>query len=337
MVNKKKIDISVVVPVYSGELYLESLAEKINTTKSIWDQNSSTPFRLIELIFVEDSAIDGSRNVLKLIAEKYDWVRVIELSRNFGQHPATIAGILHSSGEWVVTMDEDLQHCPSKIELLLKTVCEYSSDLVYAKPKVDSNVHDSFLRDFGSKSIKKIVRRITGLKHVTKFNSFRLIRGDIARAAASICHRETFFDVALCWYTDKVATCEIQLNDVRFQETGESGYNFFLLAKHASRLIKTSDSKITRFGLVIGLVAFMFSILYIFYIILAKSFGWFGTDVQGWASIMVAITFFGSVSLLMVGACIEHLMVVKKHLHGEPTFFVVDRSSDDMLKQYFIE
>ena len=67
------------------------------------------------------------------------------LSRNFGQHPATVAGVLHSSGDWIATLDEDGQHPPAQLVTLLVHAAESHADLVYAEPV--SGVHDSRVRD----------------------------------------------------------------------------------------------------------------------------------------------------------------------------------------------
>ena len=110
--------LSIIIPVFSGADYIENLFNRILKIKSDWDLELA-PIQIEELIFVNDKSIDNSGLILDILVDKYYWVRVISLSKNFGQHPATIAGILHSSGNWVVTLDEDLQHPPEKIEIML--------------------------------------------------------------------------------------------------------------------------------------------------------------------------------------------------------------------------
>jgi len=121
MYSDQTLLLSVVVPVYSGEAYIEKLAAQLLEFKIMLETHYEH-IRLGEAIFVSDDAIDSSPDILNQICEKYDWINVLHLARNYGQHPATIAGILHSSGDWVVTLDEDLQHPPSKILALLDRV-----------------------------------------------------------------------------------------------------------------------------------------------------------------------------------------------------------------------
>lgn len=108
------ISISVIVPVYTGASFLRELTQEIERVRERWIA-SGAPLSIEELIFVDDAAIDNSADVLDDISKNKAWVTVLHLARNFGQHAATIEGVLHSSGDWVVTMDEDLQHPPAAI------------------------------------------------------------------------------------------------------------------------------------------------------------------------------------------------------------------------------
>ena len=113
------ITLSTVTPVYAGEEYLADLVAKLSQLREHWLKEGA-PTRLVESIFVDDGSVDQSSQVLLKLAEKHDWVNVISLSRNYGQHSATVAGICHTSTDWVVTLDEDLQHDPGLINELFK-------------------------------------------------------------------------------------------------------------------------------------------------------------------------------------------------------------------------
>ena len=197
--------ISVVIPVYSGADHLVALNEALARERQRW-QTEGAPFELGEAIFVDDASIDSSSEVLRDLDEKYDWIRVVTLARNFGQHPATIAGILHTSGDWVVTLDEDLQHDSAAIESLLKIAAETNADIVYARP--DGSVHGGY-RDVASRMYKRLMVTLTRKTEVASFNSFRLLRGSVARAAASVSGHETYYDIALGWFTDRFESVEL--------------------------------------------------------------------------------------------------------------------------------
>ena len=145
------VTLSTVTPVYSGEGFLRLLVEEIESLRNRW-QEERAPVCLVEAIFVDDGSIDNSAELLAQLEHDFDWLRVVTLSRNFGQHAATIAGICHTFTDWVVTMDEDLQHKPEMIETLLRRVITSDADLAYAHPK--EYVHGGTWRDLGSRWTK---------------------------------------------------------------------------------------------------------------------------------------------------------------------------------------
>ena len=330
--NLEKIKLSIVIPVYSGADYLESLAQQLDELRSRWIENDA-PVSLSEAVFVDDAAIDHSLDVLNSLSKKYPWMTVLSLSRNFGQHPATEAGILYTSGDWVVTLDEDLQHPPALIEeLLIKAVTEHC-DIVYANPK--QAVHQNLIRDWGSRYYKRMITRLAGIQSIPLFNSYRLIRGNIARAASSVCSHDTYLDIALCWFTERIGVVRTDLKDQRLISSGKSGYNLSKLLSHSRRMILSTQTKALRIGGLLGILTFILSLAFGSYIFLNVIFGWTVINVQGWASIVVISSFLGGVSLLLISIVIEYMSIILLHTQGKPTFFVVDRSADKLLLDYF--
>ena len=107
--------ISVVIPVYQGEQTLAALVKEIALLAVPTLTAEGHEFQVVELLLVNDHGPDRSDEVIRELAAAYDFVRPVWLSRNFGQHPATLAGMASSSGDWIVTMDEDGQHDPAEI------------------------------------------------------------------------------------------------------------------------------------------------------------------------------------------------------------------------------
>jgi polyisoprenyl-phosphate glycosyltransferase len=330
----KKIAISTVTPVYAGREYILELVSKIEGIRNQWDE-SGAPLMLTEAIFVNDASQDGSLELLYGIGKDKPWIKIINLSRNFGQHQATAAGVLHSSGDWIVTLDEDLQHDPQFIETLLKKAVTSSLDVVYANP--EQSVHESAVRDWSSKAFKAAVSFSTGNKYVRDFNSFRLIRGAIARAAASVCSHGTYFDIALCWFSKSISSILLPLKDLRYVESGSSGYTIRKLFSHARRMIVSSDVKVVRLGATIGFFAMSFSFLVALVVLIGKLVNPSFFPVQGWASLFLGVLFFNGLLAILIGIVLEYLSVILLHIQGKPTFFTVDRLSDDILLKYFSE
>jgi glycosyltransferase involved in cell wall biosynthesis len=329
--DSTRVSISVVVPVYAGEAYLGRLVEELAALKADWDSDDA-PVALIEAILVDDSATDGSAALIDQLADHYDWVVPLHLSRNYGQHPATTAGILHSVGNWVVTMDEDLQHPPHKIPQLLSRAVATSADVVYAQPI--HAVHQSAMRDLSSASVKRLLGWLTGSKHVRLINSFRLIRGEIARSVSSVAIHDTYFDIELGFFTQRIVSEPMELVDERFVKTGKSGYNFRALVSHAQRMILSSNLRILRFMTVFGGVIVGLSLLLAFVLAIAKLVWPDLITVRGWSSQMVATLFFSGVNISMIGVALQYLSTLVLRAHGRPTFFVIDRSRDKQLASF---
>ncbi len=326
------VSISTVTPVYAGKNFLPDLVTKIEQVREQW-HNSPSPLELTEAIFVNDASTDGSLEVLYEIQKEKPWIKIINLSRNFGQHQATVAGILHSSGDWIVTMDEDLQHDPSFIETMLEHAVNSGLDIVYATP--EDSVHESFLRDWTSKTFKSFIAYITNNQHVREFNSFRLIRGTIGRASSSVCSHGTYFDIALCWFSDNVSSIKLPLKDLRFIESGKSGYTMRKLFSHARSMIVSSQTKVVRLGAAIGFTAMFIALTFGSKVLFDKLVNPETIPVQGWTSLILALLFFSGLLAVLLGVVLEYISIILLHIQGKPTFFVVDRLSDRILFDYY--
>lgn len=326
-----KIFLSTVTPVYQGAPYLKTLVNELLAVRLSLDEQGY-PLELVEAIFVNDAAIDASPEILDQLQEEYTWVHVIHLSRNFGQHAATEAGILHSSGDWVATLDEDLQHHPKHLLPLLIEAVASRQDVVYGKP--EGNVHRSYFRNASSQYYKKFVSWMSHNPHIGKFNSFRMIRGSIARAAAAVSAHDTYYDMAVCWFTNRLDVLVLPMTDIRTGGGDKSGYHFFRLLRHARRMLISSEIKLLRVGAAIGFLTLSVSVILIIVTLGGKLITPEAINVRGWASLMLAILFFGGLAAFNIGVVLEYMSTLLLQAQGKPTFFVVDRSKDGLLRSF---
>ena len=107
---------SVVVPVYNSEHTLEELYRRL---EKVFREVIKEDF---ELILVDDGSKDHSFEVMTELRNKDQRVRIIQMARNFGQHPALLCGFAHVRGDFVVTMDDDLQHQPEELPKMVKVM-----------------------------------------------------------------------------------------------------------------------------------------------------------------------------------------------------------------------
>lgn len=316
--------VSVVVPVYSGEEYLEDLLAAIEQVREAWARHHADVY-IAEVVLVDDAAIDASPDVIARLTAKYPWVESVTLAKNFGQHPATICGVLHASGDWIVTMDEDLQHRPEHIETMLRRAVAEHADVVYGAP--ESAVHGSWHRDLSSRLYKRLLAYLARNPAIRDFSSFRLCRGSVARGAASVAGHETYFDVSLTWFTNRFTFERVPMVDSRFQASGKSGYSLGRLLAHARRLIISSHTRLIRLAAYLGLLALAIALFFGTRAVVSEIIG--ATGVPGWPSLFVSIVFFGGLTSFLLVIVLEYVTNVVLHTQGKPTFFVVDRSGDD--------
>lgn len=336
MNNKQEdyISISTITPVYNGAKYLENLVQLLTDFEAKLRENYPQII-LAESIFVIDECIDNSLEVLERLKKTTPFLKIITLSNNFGQHPATVAGILYSSGNWVVTLDEDCQHNPMYIDELLKKLITEKADICYANPT--DQIHKSMVRDTVSIWYKQMMEKLTNTPNIQYFNSYRILRGSIARAAAAVCRNETYFDIALSWFSKRVTHLKIDMVDDRNQNNEKSSYSLWGLIRHAKRMAMSSKIKLLRGGLLIGILTFVISILFIVYAITSWFFDIEVSLVRGWTSTFVAQFFFGGLLTLLLGFTLESITDTLIILKGKPTFFVVDRSEDVILEKILFE
>lgn len=310
--------ISVVVPVYRGQHTLEGLVAELHKLGTPTLTPSGVPFVVSEIILVHDHGPDLSDIVLQQLSQTYEQVRPVWLSRNYGQDAATIAGMSIACGEWIVTMDEDGQHDPAYIAAFLDKALAERADLVYSKP-TNARPH-GFLRNLTSRGAKLVLATLFGFPESTRFESFRLIRGDIGRQLAGVAHSGVYLDVALSWVVEAVAQAPVELRE---EGRHESGYNYRRLISLFWKMVLCSGTRILRLvsllGLTLGVLGSALAAVVVYHTLSSGS----GAP-AGWASIIVVLLVCSGAILISVGLVAEYLGVAFHVLVGKPLYLVAE-------------
>src|SRR5450631_1439405 len=189
------IRVSLVIPVYRGEKSLPALIDQIAPLTMEQKTPNGNAFVIAEVLLVHDCGPDQSDITLEVLSAQNSFIRPIWLSRNYGQHAATLAGMASATGDWVATIDEDGQQDPVDIGQMLDLALAESLQLVYAQP-TNPPPHGR-LRNVLSRTAKAITTRLLGDSKIGRFNSFRLVDGEIARTLAAYCGSGVYLDVGL--------------------------------------------------------------------------------------------------------------------------------------------
>ncbi|GIL35682.1 glycosyltransferase family 2 protein [Phycicoccus sp. DTK01] len=316
--------ISVVVPVYQGRSTLPALVTELEPLTSVGTTPAGRAYVVDELVLVDDCGPDGSDAVVRELAAEHDWVRAVWLSRNFGQHAATLAGISASGGEWVVTMDEDGQHDPADIGVLLDAAMSEQADVVYARPS-NQPPHGA-ARNLASRSAKWIVGRMAKGAPAADFNSFRLVLGEVARSVAAYAGPGIYLDVAISWVARRTTTAGVPMRE----EGGRpSGYDLRRLASHFWRLVLSSGTTPLRLVSVTGAAAVVLAPLVALVLVVGRVSG--SWEAPGWTSTMVLLMASTGAILFALGVIAEYVGMAVNMAMGKPLYLPVRDRRDGPL------
>lgn len=296
---------SIIVPVYNSE---ESLEELFLGVKTLFEDRKES----FEAVFVEDHGKDGSWQVLKKLKEEYpDLIKAIRLSKNFGQHNATLCGFGFAKGKFIITIDDDLQTPPSEIVKLIEIQESEQADLVYG---ISRSKQHSRARNLGSASLKKSSKALHGSPG--EGSSFRLFTRNLADKILQHNQHFIYLDEVFYWYTDEVAFSEVIHLPRKYRQ---SGYTWRKLAHLMANIVLYYTMLPLKFlvygGFLFSLVTFCYGV----YHIVKKLF----FDVPlGYTSLIVAILFSTSIILFSLGVIGEYLRRIYELQNKKPPYSI---------------
>ncbi|MFH1297318.1 MAG: glycosyltransferase family 2 protein [Bacteroidota bacterium] len=296
---------SVAVPVYNSQ---ESLEELFTGIQALFTQRKDS----FEVIFVEDRSRDGSWEVLKrLKAAHSDTITAIRLSKNFGQHNATLCGLGFAKGEFVITIDDDLQTPPAEISRLINALDPVPADLVYgiSRKKYHSRAHS-----LGSTSLKKASRMLHGSPG--EGSSFRLITRELVDKIRQHHQHFIYLDEVLHWYTDDISFVEVIHLPRKYKRSGYTWRKWLSMMANILMYYTMIPLKLLVYG------GFFFSVVtfvYGVYHILRK---WLFDVPLGYTSLIVAILFSTSIILFSLGVIGEYLRRMYEIQNRKPPYSI---------------
>jgi len=301
------ITYSIVIPVYNSAAILQNLNERLHTTM----QNLKVSF---EILYIDDNSNDTSWNELTNINRRHkQTVKIIRLANNYGQHSATFCGLKHVKGEYVITLDDDLQHPPEEIPKLINAISSEKMDVVYGVP--ESKNYKPKLRKWAGSFWDFSTRNFHDA--YGHGSSFRIISPKIVSKIALHNHHFIYIDEIFNWYTNNISSVA-----VKFQKSlrEKSGYSFFKLLQLAARFTvfySLLPIKImTLGGVLIGFFSFIIGLYYILKKIIV------GTIVPGYTSIIVSIFFSTGIIMICLGVIGQYLGNIHTVLNHKPTYVI---------------
>ncbi|MBN2680966.1 MAG: glycosyltransferase family 2 protein [Bacteroidales bacterium] len=299
---------SVIIPVYNSASTLKELNTRI--ISSFEKENTS-----FEIVYVEDGGNDNSWQIIKSLKNEFpDLVRGFRLSKNFGQHNATFCGMKFAKGDYIITIDDDLQLLPEEIPMLINRQIETGADLVYG---IFSKNQHSFYRRVGSSYMKragKIVSNTPG-----KGSSFRLITKDLTNKILNHHQNFVYIDELLLWYTDFIEFVQVTHQKRKNSKSGYSPVKLFKLAFNITIYYTTVPLKLmVAGGLIISFISFLLGLWFIYKKI-------YHNVPLGYTSMIVAILFSTSIILVSLGIIGEYLSRIYMVQNKKPPYTIREK------------
>ena len=312
---ENKVKLSVVVPVYNSEGTIGTLVEGLKKTLH--------PKMSYEIILVNDCSIDNSGSVCRMLANKDKSVKFINLSRNFGQSSAILTGFRHTSGEYVMCIDDDMQNPPEEILNFVIEV-EKGYDIVFAR--YDSH-KESPIRKILSKINDALAMILVDKPRGLYLSSMFIARRYVAREMSRY---EGPFPNAV-WLIFRI-TRNIGVVSATHKErvSGRSNYDFYKLLCLAINGYTNFSIKPLRMSTLLGFSISLMGSAYAIFLIIRKIST--PTVPLGWTSLIAAILFIGGLNLMIIGMVGEYVGRTFLLLNRQPQSVIketVNISSDD--------
>lgn len=287
MAKNKKL--SFVIPCYYSENSLKDVVDNIITE---FTNNE------IEIVLVNDGSKDGTMEVIKELCSRYGFIKGINLSKNFGQDGARMAGYKYCTGDIIISLDDDGQNPPAEAHKLISKINE-GYEVVFGKYKVKK--HSRF-KNFGSKVNDKMANIIIGKPKNIRLCSYFAMTNFVAKEIIQYDGAFPYVWGLILRTTDNITN---EIIDHREREVGESTYTLSKLLGLWLNGFTAFSVKPLRVASLTGAVFSFAGFLFALYVIISKLM--FNIETGGWASLMSMLLFTSGVLMLMLGLLGEYV------------------------------
>ncbi|MBP8299063.1 MAG: glycosyltransferase family 2 protein [Planctomycetes bacterium] len=299
--------LSIVVPLYRSADSIERLIQELSALPVDGG---------CELVLVNDGSPDNTAELAeKFMQSSSRAITLVKLSRNFGEYNAVMAGLHHAQGEYIVTMDDDLQNPPSEVLKLLQHARTGGYDVVYSY--YADKKHDRW-RNFGSWLTNRVSDLLLDKPRGLYLSSFRVMSSFVAK---EVCRHDgpyVYVDGLILQVTQKIGRLQVEHAE---RATGVSGYTFRRLVRLWLVMFVGFSVMPLRLATLVGFLmagsGFLFMIVVI---VLRLMYG----AVEGWSSLMAALLLFSGTQLILLGVAGEYIGRTYLTANKKPQFVVRD-------------
>jgi len=302
--------ISIISPVYGAAALLEELVQRIKNSVSRISEN-------YEIILVEDHGPDDSWEIIRKMCATDSRVVGIRHSRNFGQQYALNCGLDHARGEWVVTLDCDLQDRPEEIPRMFDKAKE-GFDIVLASRQ---NRQDDFLKKMFSRIFYHVLSYLTDTHLDSSVANFALYHRKVVNALKSMNDHYRYYPTMIHWIGFDLTTLEIQ--HASREDGKKSSYDFKKRLTLAFDTIVSFSEKPLRLTVKLGLVISLLSAFIAIWLVVRYFL--FVNTVSGWTSTFVSIWFLSGLMITILGMVGIYVGKIFENVKGRPTYIIGEK------------
>lgn len=298
--------VSIVVPMYNEQESLGILYQELNrVTDTIKDYE-------FEYLFVNDGSKDNTLQEIQKLAAADERVHYVSFSRNFGKEAALYAGLSNADGDYIATMDADLQDPPSLLSQMLAMIESQDCDNV-ATRRVNRKGEPP-IRSFFARCFYKLMRRLSNIDIADGARDYRLMSRAMVDSILSVSEYNRFSKGIFAWVGYNTKWLEFENVE---RSAGETKWSFWKLVRYSiDGIINFSNTPLqisSYLGMILTIVSFIAIIVEVIRALV------FGDPVAGWPSLVCIITFIGGIELFCMGIMGQYIaktyMEVKRRPH----------------------
>uniref|UniRef100_UPI00404AC31C glycosyltransferase family 2 protein n=1 Tax=Flavobacterium sp. TaxID=239 RepID=UPI00404AC31C len=300
------MELSIISPIYRAENIVEHLVSEIE--KEVSKLNIT-----YEIILVDDRSPDNSWQKMSDLVKTNERLKIVRLSRNFGQHPAIMAGLSQAKGNWMVVMDCDLQDQPKEIIKLYQKAQE-GFEVVLARRK---KREDNFFKKLSSKIFSKVYGYFTDTKYDNEIANFGIYHKKVIKSILEIADYIKFFPLFVNFVGFKSTSVIVEHG---LRKEGETSYSFSKLISLAFNTIISFSNKplklFVKFGMIISFLSFCVGSYYIYQAMHNE------IEVLGFTSIIVSIWFLSGIIITTTGVAGIYVGKIFDQTKNRPVYII---------------
>lgn len=319
-----KKTVSIVVPMYNEQDSLKILYQELN---KVTENLTAYSF---EYLFVNDGSTDDTLAVIRGLAQKDLRVHYVSFSRNFGKEAALYAGLKEARGDYVATLDADLQDPPKLLPEMLRLLEEGECDNVAAR-RTDRKGEPP-IRSFFARCFYRLMRRLSRMEIADGARDYRLMNRTMVDSILSVSEYNRFSKGIFAWVGFETKWLEFE--NVK-RSAGETKWGFWKLVRYSfDGIINFSDVPIrisSYLGLLLTLLSFIAIVVEVVRALV------FGDPVAGWPSLVCIITFIGGIQLFCMGIMGQYIAKTYMEVKHRPHYIIKESNIDGESKLLYNE